>query len=192
VTSALSTSTTSELRGSANLMVASFIAGVVASDVNIDNIVDNRVTMSNSTIKGSDIYVMTGRNTDGVKNLLESSGNAEILAISLYPSITVPIVDADITETNQINIRGSTVLQSLQDVNLIANKGIGEERASTDGQALSLSFIPYGMSVPDRADDDQRSTRSTSTARALIEAGLNNMAVVRVLPVERQRCGAGR
>ena len=181
----LSTSTNSELRPSANLMMASALAGVAAADVTAKNTVNNVVTVANSTIKGSDIYLFTGRNTDGVKNILESSANAEILAVSLYPSITVPIVDADINENNIVNVLGTSKLQALEDVNLIANKGIGEERASTDGMALSLSLIPYGMSVPDGADDVSNNQVNIDST-ALVEAGLNNMAVVRVLPVKVQ------
>jgi len=179
----LATSTNTELRPSANLMVASYLSGVAAADVTAKNNVNDTVTVTDSTIKASDIYLMTGRSTDGTKNILFSKGNAEILAVSLYPNIAVPIVDADINETNQVNVLGNSKLQALEDVNLIATTGSQKERAKTSGMALSLSFIPYGMSVPDRADDVSNNQVNVA-GTALVEAGLNNMAVVRLLPVK--------
>ncbi|MCP3695493.1 MAG: hypothetical protein GY917_25065, partial [Planctomycetaceae bacterium] len=126
----------------------------------------------------------TGRNINGESNRLESSGNAEILAASIGPNIVVPIVTAAITENNSVTVNGESNLKSLEDVNLVATTGIGGGlgRATTDGLALSLSLIPYGMEVPDGSSDNSNNNVNISPD-ALIEAGLNNKSLVHVLPV---------
>ncbi len=47
------------------------------------------------------------------------------------PNIVVPVVTADIRETNQVDVLGTSILQALQDVSLLTNSGIGDDRAST-------------------------------------------------------------
>ena len=185
----LATKTNSELRPSANLFMASAISGVASANVDALNTVTNRIDVDRSTIKGSDLYLYAGRNINGETDRLEASANSEIVAVSLAPSITVPVVTADIDEHNLINITGSaaqpTKLQALEDVNLFANTGIGFEqgqRATTDGLVLSLSLVPYGMEVPDRASDTPDNQVNIGADYVTIEAGLNNMALLRILP----------
>ncbi|MGD2172081.1 MAG: hypothetical protein PVF80_08260, partial [Gammaproteobacteria bacterium] len=180
----LATKANSELRPSNNLFAAAALSGVASADVTALNNVSNAVTITDSTIKGNDIYVFTGRNVNGETDRLEASGNAEILAASLGPNIVVPIVTATITETNMVTVAGNSALKALEDVNLVANTGIGGGmgRATTDGMALSLSFVPYGMEVPDGASDTTNNDVVIAPG-ALIEAGINNKSLVHVLPV---------
>ena len=178
----LSTSSETQIRGTASLFIASTLSGAAGADVDIDNTVNNVITVDDSTIKGNDVDLMSGLTSNGTVNLLDASANAEIFAISLYPNIVVPVVTADIVETNQVDVLGSSILQALQDVSLLTNSGIGDDRASTTGTAMSLSLIPYGFPVPDGADDVVSNVVNIDST-ALIEAGLYNMSVVQVLPV---------
>ncbi|MGC9329086.1 MAG: hypothetical protein ACP5I1_15745, partial [Candidatus Hinthialibacter sp.] len=146
----------------------------------------NQVNLSNATIKGEDIYVYAGRSSASAlsePNYLYSIANAEIVTASLYPNITIPILSADIHETNTIEIDGETHIQAYQDVNLLAQEGIGGDgRARTEGIALSLSLVPYGMSVPDGASVDSVNT-VTIGDDVLVEAGVNNQSLVYIKPI---------
>ncbi|MFA7063480.1 MAG: hypothetical protein WC132_05020, partial [Methanomethylophilus sp.] len=179
----LAVKTKSEIRPSANLFSASAFSGTATADVTATNNASNVLSVNNSTIKGSDVNLYAGRTVNGQTNILEASSNAEMTLMSFGPSIAVPLVTATINEVNTIEIQGTSSLKALQDVNLIANTGIGgnTNRATTDGLALSLSAIPYGMEVPDGSSDTTTNTVSIGTDVA-IEAGLNNMSIVQVLP----------
>jgi hypothetical protein len=175
--------TDAELRGSANLMVASGLTGAAGADVKINNVTNNRIGVNDATLKGSEITLVTGRSLGGIPGSLEATGYAQILMVSALPGIPVPIVKADIVETNDISIQGRSVVQSLRDVNLISNRGIGDKRAKTSGDVLSLSLVPYGWEIPDKATDKSINEVKVEET-ALVEAGLNNMTVVRILPVK--------
>ena len=68
---------------------------------------------------------------------------------------------------------------ALEDVNLIANQGGGYERANTDGMALSLSMVPYGMSVPDGASETT-SNQVNIDASALVLASRFSLRIIEV------------
>ncbi|MHC4066811.1 MAG: hypothetical protein ACYSUI_20230, partial [Planctomycetota bacterium] len=179
----LATKTDAELRPSANLLVASALTGSAAADVTATNHADNMVHITDSTIKGNDIYVYTGRNINGETNRLEASANAEVTAMSLFPNLAIPIVTADVNETNVVDIQGQTTIRSFEDVNLVANEGIGgNDRARTDGLVLSLSLIPYGISVPDGSAVTS-SNQVLIGNDVIIEAGLNNKTLAHLLPL---------
>jgi Ca2+-binding RTX toxin-like protein len=180
----LATKANSELRPSNNLFAASALSGVAKADVDADNNIDNVVTIDNSHLKGAEIEIFAGRNLNGETNRLEASSNAEILAASLGPNIVVPLVTAEIEENNTIEVLGTSTIKSLGNVYLATNTGIGGGlgRASTDGLALSLSLVPYGMEVPDGSEDITNNDINIANT-ALIEAGLNNKALLHVLPM---------
>lgn len=160
----LTTRSSVNLYPSANLLVASGLIGVGAADTHATTNAINRIEISNATIKATDVYIYAGRasaSSLSEPNYLYSIANAEITTFSLLPSINVPDVTAVINETNTINIGGVTKIQALEDVNLLAQEGIGgDDRARTEGVALSLSLIPYGMSVPDGAEVTSTNTVS--------------------------------
>ncbi|MFO7964214.1 MAG: LEPR-XLL domain-containing protein [Desulfobacterales bacterium] len=182
----LTTRSSVSLYPSANLMVVSGLTGVGAADASSLINAENRVDITDATIKGEDVYIYAGRASASAlsePNFLYTIANAEIVTASLLPNITIPVLDADINETNTITITGATRVQSLEDVNLLAQEGIGGEgRARTEGVALSLSMIPYGMEVPDGADVSSTNTVSIGD-NVLVEAGINNQSLVHIKPI---------
>src|SRR6185295_5843712 len=146
----LTTRAESHLRPSANLLVASSVAGAAGADANATANVNNAITVNDSIIKGNDIYIQSGRDSNAVPNLIDTNSNAEITTISLYPSIAVPVVTGTINESNTVHIQGTTKVQALKDANLLAIEGLGgNSRARTSGMVMSLSLVPYGLDVPD-------------------------------------------
>ena len=90
---------------------------------------------------------------------------------------------AELNENNIVNVLGNTVIEATSDINLYATEGIGgDDRAATTGSMLSLSLVPYGVVVPDGAE--VTSTNEVNIAStAYLEAGINNIAPVYLLPV---------
>jgi Ca2+-binding RTX toxin-like protein len=182
----LTTRSSVSLYPSANLLVASGLIGVGAADAHATIDATNQIDITNATIKASDVYIYAGRSSASSlsePNYLYSIANAEITTFSLLPGINVPDVSAVINETNTINIGGDTKIQAFENVNLLAQEGIGGSgRAKTEGVALSLSLIPYGMSVPE--GDDVNSVNTVNIGNNVrIEAGINNKALVHLKPL---------
>ncbi|MCP3989260.1 MAG: hypothetical protein GY724_09315, partial [Actinomycetia bacterium] len=180
----LTTRTDTALRPSANLLVASGLIGSGAADVSTTNNATNHVRLNNATLKGADVYLYTGRDSIGVPNLLDSYAYAVITTFSLLPSIAVPVLDANINEYNTIDVEGTTRVQGTEDVVMLAQEGLGPEegdrqRAVTEGMALSLSLIPYGMDVPDGSDVTS-TNRINIGSQSTIEAGVNNQAYLHI------------
>ena len=180
----LTATTNTENRPSANLVVATAYFGTAGAEATAHTDATNNINVSNTTVKGSDIYLQAGRDSFGVPNLLESSANGELTAISLV-SVSVPILKAEVRETNTIDIVGTSSLRALEDVNLVADEGIGgNDRAKVDGLVLNLSLIPYGFNISNSVGTPVSSTNRVNIgSSANVEAGINNQAMVMIKPL---------
>ncbi|MBC8509085.1 MAG: tandem-95 repeat protein, partial [Chloroflexi bacterium] len=188
----LTTRSDAQITPSTNMLVVAGISAVAKADVTGVTFTDNLVEVKDSTIKGSDVHLVSGRDSWGVPNLLFVSSNSEITAASLVPNIVIPVVKAQLFENNVVRVLGNSQVLALEDVNILAVEGAkpdvppGEEeikRASTDGLALSLSLVPYGMEVPDGAVDSSNYVVDLEPD-AVIKGGINNKTIVLINPVK--------
>jgi len=180
----LTTKTNIEARTDVDLTVASGLTGVVNAVATVVIVATDTITLNNATVKGQDVSLYAGRDAYGQVNLIDGFANTDIMAFSLLPNISVPDPDITITENNNINILGASKVQALEDVVLRAIEGLGgSQRGTTDGAVLSLSLIPYGVSVPDGAHADSFNTVKIATT-AKIEAGVNNQSLVQLKPIK--------
>ncbi len=171
------------IRPNANLTVASGLTGGAFADVNTHTDSVNEVNLTDTYVRGADVSLFGGENAIRVPNKIFSFADAQVFTASLLPSIGIPDVVATIHEQNRVNVLGETVIEAMSDINLYANPGIGgADRAQTTGSVLSLSLVPYGVEVPDNADviSDNRVFVSSD---AYLEAGVNNLALLHILPV---------
>src|SRR6185436_5634760 len=146
------TRTDTLLRPNASLTVASGLTGGALADVSTVTNSLNEVNLVNANVRGADISLFAGQDSIRVPNIMFSFADAQVFTASLLPSITVPDVVAKLNENNIINVLGTSVVEATSDINLYATQGIGGgDRAETTGSVLSLSLIPYGVSVPDGA-----------------------------------------
>ncbi|HSC16943.1 MAG TPA: hypothetical protein VLI71_17570, partial [Gammaproteobacteria bacterium] len=171
------------LRPNANLTVASGLAGGALADVSTVTNARNEVTLDDATVRGNDVSLYAGEDSIRVPNTMFSFGDSQIFTASLLPSIGIPIVVAEIYENNVVNVRGNTVIEATSDINLYATEGIGgDDRAGTTGSMLSLSLVPYAVDVPDGAHVESFNDVNVE-ATAYLEAGINNLAPIYLLPV---------
>ncbi|ETR69098.1 MAG: hypothetical protein OMM_04158 [Candidatus Magnetoglobus multicellularis str. Araruama] len=180
----LTTRTRSELNPSANLFSAALLSGYGGAVSSGNIIADNQVNIKDSTIKGKDIHIYTGKDSNGEVNLLDGYSNVEMTLVSLAPNIGNPDAAMDIIENNTINLTGNTAIQALKNINLEAKEGLGkDERGETSGLQLSISLIPFGSSVKDTS-----TVTSTNLVNidhdVSIESAVNNMSIVKILPVK--------
>ena len=179
----LTTRTDTLLRPNANLTVVSGLTGGGLADVSTITDALNEVNLTNATVRGSDISLFAGQDSIRVPNIMFSFDDAQIFTASLLPSIAIPNVVAVINENNIVNVLGATVIEATSDINLYATEGIGgDDRAGTTGSVLSLSLVPYGVDVPDRATVNSFNDVNIETT-AYLEAGINNQAPYYILPV---------
>jgi Ca2+-binding RTX toxin-like protein len=179
----LTTKTNTDIRTDVDLTVAAGLSGVITALADVDINAANAVTLNGATVKGADINIYAGRDAYGQVNLIDGFANTDIAAYSLLPNISVPVPTVDIAESNSISVLGASRVQALEDVVLRAIEGLGgDERGTTDGAVLSLSLVPYGVSVPDGAHASSSNTVSIAQA-AKIEAGVNNQTLVHVKPI---------
>ena len=176
----LTARTDSGVRPSANILVANYLSGGAGAEAKANTNATNAINVNGgSVIKGADVSLLAGRNSNAVPNLIDSFANAAMTTFSMYPSIAVPVVEARIDEINTINIDGADALhksriEALEDVNLMTIEGLGgDDRARTDGLVLSLSLIPYGFPVPDISPVSSTNTVNVGND-AIVEAGINN------------------
>ena len=133
----------------ANLFVASGLSGSAFANANAITNVENRIDVHNSSIKGSNVNLFAGKGGALLSpNFLFSLAAANITTVSLFPSISVPKLKAEIDETNFVNVTGTTQLEAFRDVNLVALSDPAK-LTLTQGSVISLSLIPFGMDVPD-------------------------------------------
>ena len=171
------------LRPNASLTVASGLAGAALADVETITNSLNEVNLVSAKVRGADISLFAGEDSIRVPNVMFSFADAQVFTASLLPSIGIPLVVAELNENNIVNVLGNTVIEATSDINLYATEGIGgDDRAATTGSMLSLSLVPYGVVVPDGAE--VTSTNEVNIAStAYLEAGINNIAPVYLLPV---------
>ncbi|MFV2066406.1 MAG: hypothetical protein ACC645_05460, partial [Pirellulales bacterium] len=170
---------------SADLFVAGGLsAGVARADV--DSVIHNtnRIDITNSTVKGRDLYLRAGQDSFAKPNDQFNFASSQITAASLLPAIVVPTVTAQVIENNVVNVGGTSKLLAFEDVNLTALEGqLGNDRASTAGGAVSISLIPYGMSVPDGSSVTSNNTVTIGNS-AKVEAGIHSTAKLLIKPVK--------
>ncbi|HET6789456.1 MAG TPA: hypothetical protein VFH49_15940, partial [Aquabacterium sp.] len=157
-------------------LVSGAATGIAPTDIHANN----SITLNNATVKGQDVSLMAGADAFGQVNLIDGFANADVQAYSLLPNIAVPAPTVNIAEVNAISVLGNSKVQALEDVVIRAQEGLGgDERGTTDGTVLSLSLIPYGVSVPDGAHASSSNTVSIATT-ARVDAGVNNQALVHI------------
>jgi hypothetical protein len=191
----LTTKADSNLSTDSSLVVATALTGGAGAEATTEATVNNTINVTNSTLKGDNVNLYAGRDNTGVPNVLLAFANAQITAASLLPSINVPVPNATINESNIINLgdaSGTSApsnLKAREDINLLAVEGLGgDNRASENGDVLSLSLIPYGVDVPDTS-----TVNSTNQVNVLdgstLEAGLNSSSVMILRPVVDEGAG---
>ncbi|MDH5206192.1 MAG: hypothetical protein OEW36_11090, partial [Hylemonella sp.] len=178
----IATRSSAEVRTDADVTIATLVSGVAGAAAFSDIDARNTVQLVDATIKGQDINLYAGRDASGQVNLIDAYANTDIRAYSLLPNISSPSSTVVIGETNLIDVLGDSKIQALKNAIVRAVEGVGgDDRGTETGQVVSLSLIPYGISV-----DDSPTVSSSNTVvvapSASIEAGINNQAVVRVLP----------
>ena len=176
----LATRGVAHVRPSANLLIASALAGGAGAEATGTTNATQAITVTDSTLKGTNVELLAGRDGTGVPNLMDSTADVQITTISLYPSIGIPLPSATIDEINVVTLAGTTSVLALQDVDLLAIHGLTV--AETDGLILSLSLVPYGAPA---LDGSSTSTSNTVTIgpSVSVEAGLNATVVVLIKPV---------
>ena len=96
--------------------------------------------------------------------------------------ISIPIVSSKLEENNTVDLRGTTSVRAVRHVDLVAEKGIGSERARTDGLVMNISAIPYAMRPIGPANDVSNNTVTLGGA-ATVEAGMNYKTQFQILPI---------
>ena len=180
----LATRAESRLQPSGNLLVASYAGGGAGVDAKTTANVTNAITIDNSTLKGSEVFLQSGRNRSGVPNLLSASSNAVITTVGMLPTIAVPIVTAVINERDSVSVVNSSKVQAVKNVNLLAIQGLGgNNRARTDGSVISVSLVPYGFPVPDGATVNSTNT-VTVDSTSNVTAGSDSQTVMLISPMK--------
>jgi hypothetical protein len=180
----LTTRAESDLTPSGNLLVASYAGGGAGVDAKTTANVTNAITIDNSTVKGSEVFLQSGRDKNGVPNLLSAHSDAVITTVSLFPTIAVPIVTAVINETDTVSVLNGSKVQAVKNVNLLAIKGLGgNDRARTDGTAISLSLVPYGFPVPNGAKVNSTNT-VTVDPTSNVTAGSDSQTAMLIRPMK--------
>ncbi|MDX6677735.1 MAG: hypothetical protein QOE31_1787, partial [Solirubrobacteraceae bacterium] len=176
----LATRGVAHVRPSANLLIASALAGAAGATATGTTQATQAITVTDSTLKGTNVKLLAGRDGTGVPNIMDSNADVQITTISMFASLGIPLPSATIDEINSVTLAGTTKVLALQDVDLLAIHGATV--AETDGLILSLSLVPYGAPALDG------SSTSTSNSVAIgpavsVEAGLNATVVVLIKPI---------
>jgi len=102
-------------------------------------------------ITGDNVNLYAGRDAFGVSNQLIGSAHADMALASLF-GIGIPVAIMAIDEVNRIDIGQQTSLGAVQDVNLVAEPGLGgKDRAKTDGMVVKIGGTPYiAFALPGR------------------------------------------
>ena len=179
----ITTRTNGYARTDTNATIAVALTGAGGSNSYTDIDTSNDIILNNATVKGSDVYLYAGRDAGGQVNISDGYANSNVQAYSLLPSLGVPIANVTLAEHNNISVQGLSNITSLQNITMRTIEGIGgNERGHESGDVLSLSLLPYGVSV-----DDNANTSSTNTVTvgswARVEAGVNNQSLMYVEPL---------
>ncbi|TWU31778.1 dockerin type I domain-containing protein [Novipirellula artificiosorum] len=172
----LTAKTDANIHSTANLLVATAVTGVSGAESTADANLLNAVNVDGATIKGRDIHLLAGRNSEGQINLIDTRANTELTTISMLPNIAIPKPTANVREDNHVKILGESTIQAIEDVYLVTDGGFGgADRRNADGVALSLSLIPYGFPIPSHGEDVNTNTVMIDDL-ASVEAGVNHHA----------------
>ncbi|NNU43172.1 beta strand repeat-containing protein [Ramlibacter montanisoli] len=170
-------------RTDVNTTIAVAISGAGGSVAITDIETHNDILLNSATVKGKDVKLFAGRDANGQVNISDGYANANVQAYSLLPAIGVPIAAVTLDEHNNIQVTGNSKVQALQNIYLRSIEGIGgDARGHESGDVLSLSLIPYGVSVDDNANTNSTNVVNVATT-AKIEAGINNQSVLQIKPV---------
>ncbi|HIG30502.1 MAG TPA: hypothetical protein EYQ50_22985, partial [Verrucomicrobiales bacterium] len=140
----------------------------------------NRITVTDTTIKGGDVHLFAGKNKNGEINLLGGLSNVEITTVSLI-GITDPDPTFTINETNHIDIRGETLIQSLKDIELVTRTGLPS--ATLNSLAVNISLLPFLSGSFNGQVTPNTTNLVTIGGEVKMEAAINNIAQVRILPM---------
>ncbi len=82
---------------------------------------------------GTDVKLYTGQSRNRVGNQFDSTAKADTVLVALY-ELSLAKARAAINEINAIARNGSTSVQAVRDIDLLAEPGIGgDQRARTGG-----------------------------------------------------------
>ncbi|MEM6398913.1 MAG: hypothetical protein AAF757_01595 [Cyanobacteria bacterium P01_D01_bin.116] len=177
----LTTKTEFSNNPSANVAVVGGVTGANATATAITD-TNNQISLDGATIKGSDVYLYTGRDSFATPNLLDSSVNVELLTASLA-SVAVPIANSTIRETNKIDVTGTSTIEALEDVNFVANEGLGgDERAQANASVANISLTPFATATIENTTVNSSNQVNIGDS-ASIQAGANSQSVVQIKPL---------
>jgi len=166
-----------------------FSAGVsvlAGADADAIATADNSINVDNSTIRGAQVQLMSGRSNFQVPNLMSLSSNIDVTTASLGPSIAIGTPDASATYVNRVALTNNSAVEGFKDVVLVAEQNNDiPVRVETDGLVLSLSLIPYGYDVRGNTARNGTSevTVSTGANASSVTAGIYNKSVMAIRSV---------
>ena len=164
---------------SANLFTAAALSGggaVATATLNADN----KIIANDAVIRGADVHLLAGKDSSGVTSQLGGSTNTEITTVALA-GISYPDPDMTINENNRIEINGTSVVEALEDVELITKKALSNAKIS--GLTLNLSLLPYGFDINEDIDPITQNTVTVGEL-ARVASAINNISQMRILPMQ--------
>jgi hypothetical protein len=189
----LTTRTNDFMANQARLRVANALTGAAYAEARAESDADNRILLKGATVRAGDVRLWAGVDAGGATNQVGAYSDTTILSASLYPNIAAPIAAPKIVERNTIDISGAARVQSLENIDLLAQQPAGAgKRASGNAQMTSLSMLPYGASIKSGSDTSlNRVTIQEGSGSGVpqLVAGLNSQTVVHVLPVSKLPAG---
>ena len=139
----------------------------------------NTISLDGAALRGQNVNLYAGRDAFAVPNLLSGDASANMTLVGLA-GMGVPAPTTTIAERNTVSLLGDASVRALRDVNLVAKEGLS--MPSTDGLVLSLSFVPYGVVVPE-GGVTQSTNLVTVAPSSRVEAGIQNQLLMHVLPL---------
>ncbi|MEO1524778.1 MAG: NosD domain-containing protein [Planctomycetota bacterium] len=140
----LSTSSGGTNSASSDVTMAAGLTGAAVSNATAFTQADQQIDLNNSTLRGNNVNLLSGRNGSQLPNRHISKSVGELFAASFLMSFSLPISNATTIENNTIDIRGTTEVLAFKDVNLVTDETIaGDDRTNAGGGVFSLSLIPH-------------------------------------------------
>ncbi|MEB3331540.1 MAG: LamG-like jellyroll fold domain-containing protein, partial [Synechococcaceae cyanobacterium] len=157
------------------------IAGVAVSNAEANNRPTQAISLDGAQLEGDNLRLWSGLSEAGVPNLLRTAADAKSSVISV--GVTVPTATANTTDTNSIDINGTTALLARANVDLRAQPLFGTRgptaRSSTDAQVRMVVAIP----IPGIDNISDKTTNTITIAdTATVTAGLQHDLRLWALP----------
>ncbi|MBF0341677.1 MAG: hypothetical protein HQL95_12050, partial [Magnetococcales bacterium] len=176
----IATQTNATLTANTNSFAASAVGGA-GSNTSVILGSDNRILLNNAELSGQDVKLLAGQTRDRVANELHSTARADMTTVALF-GMSVPVVSNVLAENNLVDLQGSTSVRAVRHVDMVAEKGIGSERAKIDGLVLNIGLIPYGFE-PTGTLVDLSTNLVKMSDKSTVEAGMNYLTEIQILPL---------